>query len=201
MKTPIYTERLIIRPLLIDDLYAVLAITGIPDTYRYLPENPMNEQDARSMIERGLNHPERDDIPTDVAVELVETGELVGLLSFYTISSRFRAVEIGWMFHPEHRSRGYASEAARALMDFGFHTLRLHRIIATCDPRNTPSVRIMEKLGMRREGEFTDSVLLGDGGWHNEYFYAVTAAEWDRKWDQKIIEKNEISWKRKQGMS
>jgi Acetyltransferases, including N-acetylases of ribosomal proteins len=62
-------------------------------------------------------------------------------------------------------------------------TLGLHRIIATCDPRNIPSVRIMEKLGMRREAEFVDSVVLGDGEWHNEYFYAITKKEWGKRFD------------------
>lgn len=180
MKKPIYTKRLIIRPLVMDDLQAVLAITGTPDTYHYIPEKPMNEQDARSMIERGQNHPECDDVPADVAVELIETGELVGLLVFCKISHRFRAVEIGWMFHKAHRGKGYGSEAARALVDFGFSTLGLHRIIATCDPRNMASIRIMEKLGMRREAEFVDSVILSDGEWHNEYFYSVTEKEWGK---------------------
>lgn len=141
----------------------------------------MNELDARSMIEREQNRPECDDIPGDVAVELIETGELVGLLSFCTISSRFRAAEIGWMVHKGYRGKGYASEAADALVNFGFSTLGFHRIIATCDPRNDPSIRIMEKLGMRREAEFVDSVILGDGEWHNEFLYAITNKEWKKR--------------------
>lgn len=180
MKTPIYTERLIIRPLLIADLDAVLAITGLAETYSYIPEEPMNELAARNMIERGQNIPNLNDLPPDIAVTLTQTKELIGLLSFNTISSRFRAVEIGWMFHTAHRGRGYASEAAHAVMNYSFSTLGLHRIIATCDPRNVPSVRIMEKLGMRREAEFVDSVVLDDGEWHNEYFYAITEKEWGK---------------------
>ena len=170
MITPIYTERLIIRPLLITDPDAVLTITGLSETYNYIPEEPMNELAARNMIERGQNIPNLYDIPPDIAVTLTETKELVGLLSFNTINHRFRAVEVGWMFHLAHRGKGYASEAARALMNYGFSTLGLHRIIATCDPRNVSSVRIMEKLGMRREAEFVDSVVLSDGEWHNEFF-------------------------------
>ncbi len=185
MKTPIYTERLIIRPLLTADLDAVLTITGLPETYNYIPEQPMNELAACNMIERGRNNPNLNDIPPDIAVTLTETKELVGLLSFNTISHRFRTVEIGWLFHIAHRSKGYASEAARALINYGFSTLGLHRIIATCDPRNVSSVRVMEKLTMRREAEFVDSVALGDGEWHNEYFYAITEKEWSKSIDQK----------------
>lgn len=180
MQTPIYTERLIIRPLLIADLDAVLSITGLPETYSYIPEDPMNELAARNMIEHGQNNSTLNDLPPDIAVLLLETNELVGLLSFNTISSRFHTVEIGWMFHRAHRGKGYASEAAHALMDYGFSNLGIHRIIATCDPRNIPSVRIMEKLGMRREANFIDSVILEDGEWHDEYLYAITEKEWGK---------------------
>jgi len=187
MKTAILTERLVIRPLLKGDLNGVLTITGRSETYTYIPEEPMSEFAARKMILGGQNVPNIDKLPPNLAVTLTETKELVGLLSFNPISIRFRAYEIGWMFHETHRGRGYASEAARALMDYGFFTLGVHRIIATCDPRNTPSVRIMEKLGMRREAEFVDSVILDDGAWHNEYFYAITEMEWRRKFDQQGI--------------
>lgn len=178
MMTLILTKRLIIRPILDTDLDTVLSFMSLPVTFRFISEQPLNEEKVRSMIERGQNNPNRNGIPTDNAVTLKETGELIGLLSFYTINSRFRTVEIGWIFHPDYRGQGYASESARALVNYGFRVLGLHRIIATCDPRNIPSVRIMEKLGMRREGEFLDSVLLAEGEWHHEYFYAITEKEW-----------------------
>ena len=178
MKTHIHTERLIIRPLLYTDLDAILAFTGLPETFSYIPEEPMNEQAVHNMIEGGQNIPDRDDIPPDIAVALTETGEPIGLLSFHTINSRFHTVEIGWIFHPAYRGKGYASEAARALINHGFRVLKLHRVIATCDPHNRPSVRIMEKLGMRLEGRFLESVLLADSKWHDECFYAITEKEW-----------------------
>lgn len=187
MKTAIFTERLIIRPLFENDLDGILSITGQPETYTYIPEKPMDELAARNMIECCQVIPDISSLPSDLVVVLVGTKELVGLLSFTTISKRFRTVEIGWMFHTSHRCKGYASEAACALMEYGFSTLGLHRIIATCDPRNIPSVRIMEKLGMRREAEFMDSVILGDGEWHNEYFYAITEKEWvNKKYQEEI---------------
>ena len=63
MKTHIQTEQLTIRPLFKSDLEDVLAITGLPETFFYIPEEPMNEQKARSMIKRGQNYPDRGDIP------------------------------------------------------------------------------------------------------------------------------------------
>lgn len=188
MKTPIYTTRLILRPLADHDLEDVLAITGLSETYQFIPEKPMSEMTARNLIQRGQNNPGLDDLPPDIAITLSKTNELIGLLSFNIISARFRTVEIGWMVHSAHRGKGYASEAACALINYGFSTLGIHRVIATCDPRNTPSVRIMERLGMHREAEFFESVRLDDGEWHNEYLYAITEKEWGNNLNQKGIE-------------
>ncbi|MFN2185279.1 MAG: GNAT family N-acetyltransferase, partial [Anaerolineae bacterium] len=66
---------------------------------------------------------------------------------------------------------------ARAVLDLAFGKLGLHRVIATCDPRNDASRRVMEKLGMRREGHFVKGVQI-HGEWADEYFYAILAEEW-----------------------
>ena len=80
MQTPIYTERLILRPLIITDLDAVLSITGLPETFNYIPEKPMDELAARNMIARGQNLTDLNDLPSDIAVSLSESKELVGLM-------------------------------------------------------------------------------------------------------------------------
>jgi hypothetical protein len=72
-----------------------------------------------------------------------------------------RTYEIGWVLARQFHRPGYATEAARALIDHGFRTLALHRIIATYQPENPPSWRGMEKLGMRREGHFIECIHRG----------------------------------------
>jgi len=61
---------------------------------------------------------------------------------------------MGWVFHRAYHGHGYATEAAGALLQYSFAALHLHRIIATCQPENVASWRVMEKLGMRREAHF-----------------------------------------------
>ncbi len=82
------------------------------------------------------------------------------------------------MLHRDHHGQGYATEAARALLGYGFEELDLHRIIATCQPENPASYRVMEKLGMRREGHFRQCIDRGQGVWWDEYFYALLKDEW-----------------------
>lgn len=79
---------------------------------------------------------------------------------------------------PAHQGRGYATEAALALLAHAFGTLGLHRIVATCQPQNTPSVRVMEKLGLRREAHFRKCMRAPGGGWWDEYLYALLEEDW-----------------------
>ena len=86
--------------------------------------------------------------------------------------------EIGWVISSGHQGRGYATEAARALMDFAFNKLRCHRVVATCQPENAASWRVMERLGMRREAHFRQALHQKNGMWWDEYFYALLADEY-----------------------
>ena len=73
--------------------------------------------------------------------------------------------------------RGYMTEAGRAILDVAFREIDLHRVWATCDPRNRASYRVMEKLGMRREAHFRKGVME-KGEWRDSYLYAILAEEW-----------------------
>ena len=86
--------------------------------------------------------------------------------------------EIGWVIHPDHQRCGYASEAARAGLAYAFESRHAHRVIATCQPENTASYRVMEKIGMRREAHFRQCIHRGDDVWWDEYFYAILRDEW-----------------------
>jgi [ribosomal protein S5]-alanine N-acetyltransferase len=82
--------------------------------------------------------------------------------------------------------RGYASEATRALLAHAFETLRCHRVVATCQPENVASWRVMDKLGMRREAQFHQELPRETGEWWDEYFYALLAEEYFGRPDQRL---------------
>ena len=115
--------------------------------------------------------------PTAWAVISLSSQTLIGHLVFHPWAGP-HTYEIGWVFAQEHHGRGYATEAARALLSHAFKTLGLHRVIATCQPENPASWRVMEKLGMRREGYFRQCIARDSGIWWDEYFYATLADEW-----------------------
>jgi RimJ/RimL family protein N-acetyltransferase len=85
--------------------------------------------------------------------------------------------EIGFVLHPDHHGRGYAAEAARPLLEFGFAEVGLHRIIARLEARNAASARVLEKLGMRREALLIENERV-KGEWQSELDYAMLDREW-----------------------
>jgi len=111
----------------------------------------------------------------ELAIERKEDGKVIGLLGL--IRQDHGQGEMGWVLGVEYRGQGYATEAARALMDYGFNTLGLHRIHADTSTDNVASWRMMERLGMRREG-LLRGAIFEEGKWVDRYVYGMLADEW-----------------------
>jgi RimJ/RimL family protein N-acetyltransferase len=81
------------------------------------------------------------------------------------------------VFHPEHQGRGYATEASRRLLRIAFEDVGLHRVVGRLEARNTPSARVLEKLGMRREAHLVENEWV-KGEWQSEVVLAILDREW-----------------------
>ncbi|AJT65183.3 hypothetical protein T261_3515 [Streptomyces lydicus] len=176
---PIRTERLELRPLRADDFEAVYAYRSLPEVCRYLYTGPYEEAELRADLATKATRTtlrQSGDI-LNLAVVVRETAQLVGDVTFVLTRAEHRQGGIGYVFHPGHGGHGYATEAGRALLQLGFEDLQLHRIQAELDGRNTASARLLERLGMRREGHLRENEFL-DGEWADEVIYAMLAREW-----------------------
>lgn len=178
---PIRTARLALRPYAESDLDAILDIESREEVVRYLRWGPMNRDEAMAHLARRVANSEidGDSGAIFVAVTIPPDDRVIGDLMLRLHDEANRQGEIGWIFHPDVHGRGYATEAAAALLRMGFESLGLHRIIANADPRNVASHRVMERLGMRREGEFRDTEYL-KGEWVGAAVYAILDDEWRR---------------------
>jgi RimJ/RimL family protein N-acetyltransferase len=176
---PIATERLHLRPFAPDDLDALVAIHADPDVVRYLAWGVRDRDELRGVLvekaERTVLAREGDAL--NLAAVTADTGELVGDVTLFWRSEEHQMGEVGYIFNPAYAGRGYATEAARALLRFGFEEFGLHRIIGRLDARNTASARVLESLGMRREAHFVENELI-DGEWTDELVYALLDREW-----------------------
>ncbi|WP_329430247.1 GNAT family N-acetyltransferase [Streptosporangium sp. NBC_01495] len=176
---PIRTDRLILRPYTPDDLDALHAIHRLPQVTRYLYWGPREREQTREALERKITETAllEEGQALTLAVELAATGELLGDVLLIWHSRANRTGEIGYVFHPDHNGRGYATEATRAILELGFDGLDLHRVIGRLDARNEASARVLEKLGMRREAHFLDNEIV-KGEWTSEIVYAILSREW-----------------------
>jgi RimJ/RimL family protein N-acetyltransferase len=113
------------------------------------------------------------------AVVLKGTGQLIGDCGLKTEEDG-RQAEIGVTFAREHQGKGYAFEAVSRLLDYAFSNLGVQRVVAIADQQNAPSVALLERLGMRREGSFIRNVWF-KGHWASEYLYAILKEEWLRR--------------------
>jgi RimJ/RimL family protein N-acetyltransferase len=176
---PIQTQRLILRPFAESDLDDLYAMQSRPEVARYLYWEPRDREQVRqallSMV-RGWALTAEGDVLA-LAVVLPATDTVIGDVILRWSSVEHRQGEVGYVFHPSYGGRGFATEAATAVLRLGFDDLRLHRIFGRIDSRNTASARVLERLGMRREAHFVQNEVV-KGEWTDEVVYALTEDEW-----------------------
>jgi RimJ/RimL family protein N-acetyltransferase len=177
---PRRTARLAVRPATPDDLEALGRIQNQPEVAYWLPSTAGTQADYLLRMGReGL-------LPRTLVVELggVVIGELYLHLAagWAQVEVADRAVdteaEIGWAVDPAHQGHGYATEAAAELVRTCFADLGVRRITATAFADNGPSLRVMERLGMRCETRGVRTTLHREHGWVDSTVYALLADEW-----------------------
>lgn len=155
--TPLQTERLTLRVYALSDILALLPLIGareVAATTLRIP-HPYTESDARNFISRAL---EGLDSELRLGIVLRESDTLCGGVGL-RIEADHRRAELGYWIGVPYWGKGYATEASRALVDYGFGTLGLHRIFASHFANNPASARVLRKIGMRHEGSLRAHVL------------------------------------------
>jgi RimJ/RimL family protein N-acetyltransferase len=181
---PISTERLTLRDFREDDYEAVHSYASVNENVAYMEFGPNKPDDTRAFIRRAMDtaaeHPRK---KFELAVILTETGDLIGSCDLHTEPDNSGKGEVGWLLHRDYWQQGYGPELGRALLALGFDVLGLHRIVARCDAENYGSYRVMEKIGMRKEGLFIEArpanKLSPEKQYADELHYAITKQEWD----------------------
>ena len=156
------TERLILRAVEEEDAPDLLPIMNDPDvTENLLLPHPYPEERVNQWILSGresLQHAER----YEIAVVRKDTGRAIGVCSLYRVSREHLSAELVYWIGKEHWGKGYITEAARRVIEFGFEDLGLERICAGCFARNNASERVIEKLGFKPEGLARGEFKKGD---------------------------------------
>jgi RimJ/RimL family protein N-acetyltransferase len=175
----IETARLLLRPFAEGDFDALLAMQSRADVARWLYWEARDEAAVRSALARKIAETAlaTDGDRISLAVELKASSEMIGDCTLWQVSGEHRQGEIGFVFHPDHHGRGYATEAGRELLRLAFGEHGFHRVIGRLEARNTASARVLERLGMRREAHLVENEWV-KGEWQSELVYAILEREW-----------------------
>ncbi len=158
----LHTSRLVLRPLRDADAQAFFEIWSDAEAMRYFSFSPMTQiEQAEARVARNLQTSATGQDLICV-LELRETGEALGECVLFHANEQCRRAEIGFSLRRTFWRGGYMREAASAMIDHAFGTLRLNRIEADIDPRNVASAQLLERLGFVREGLLRERWIVGD---------------------------------------
>ena len=173
------TARLVLREYMDEDWPAVLAYQSDARYLRYYPWSERDAATVRAWIGRLIDC--QSDEPRNVfqlAITLPEGNGLPIGSCGVRVNDRIRLEgNIGYELNPEYWQRGYATEAAWAMLGYGFDHLGLHRIWAELNADNAASAHVLEKIGMRREAHFREQDYFKDRWWDG-LIYAILSREW-----------------------
>jgi ribosomal-protein-alanine N-acetyltransferase len=172
------TKRLLLRECIENDWHAVFAYQSDARYLRYAPWTRRLRHDVERLVHDfiGWQH-EQPRRKFQLAILLQTTHLLIGTCGIRKATAQAQEAELGYELHPDYWGHGYATEAARSLLAFGFQTLRLQRVWAECLTENTGSVRVLERLGMRQQRFLRQHTFLKNRWW-DSLVYGIDWAEW-----------------------
>jgi [ribosomal protein S5]-alanine N-acetyltransferase len=176
----IETNRLTLRPINQTDKEKVFEYRSDKETNRYqgwIPETIQDVEFFIGKVAKQINEPE-----TWFQFVIIEKNseKIIGDLGVHFFGEENLQAEIGCTLNKHFQSRGYASESVESVIEYLFNDLKKHRIITSIDPENMNSIKLVERIGFRREAHFVESLFI-NGTWVDDVVYAITKKDWDKR--------------------
>lgn len=177
-KNTLFSDRITLRPITINDLAAIHRLHSLPETDEFNALGiPASIEETKTIIEPWIADNNFDHIKNyTFAIERNADQKFLGLYGFKLGSEKYKRAEIWYKIHSDYWGNGIATEASRLILDFGFKTLNLHRIQAGCAVENIGSIKVLEKIGMTREGRGRQ-VLPLKSEWSDNFEYAILESD------------------------
>ncbi|MEV6581248.1 GNAT family protein [Streptomyces sp. NPDC051582] len=165
-----------LNKIVLEDWSAVHSWARLPEVCRYQSWGPNTELQTQEFV--GSAAKAWSDTPQRRFPYVARIGrDVVGMGELHVRSSKQRQGEISYSVHPRVWGQGIGTEIGRQLLAHGFDGLGLHRIHATCDPRNLGSSRVLSRIGMEYEGRLRHTALIRDG-WRDSMIFSILEGEW-----------------------
>ena len=177
----INTDRLFLRTMNLNDAEAIFAYRSDAFENRYQGWIPKKIEDVYDFINNRIT--------TEVNVantwhQMVvinrENKKLIGDIGIHFMDEEKKQVELGFTLDKKYQGKGFATESVKQVIEYLFNTLNKHRIIGSIDPRNSSSIKLVERLGFRKEAHFRKSIFI-DGEWVDDLIYAMLSEDWITK--------------------
>lgn len=180
LNLPLNTRRLVIREYTEEDWPVVYDYVKDPRFWALQAGEPPSEDRVKALVqwavrEQGMSPR----INYYLAAADAKSGQIIGEAVLKVVPPGHGQGEIGFGVVPQHWKKGYATEIARALLEAGFKKLNLHRVAAQCAPENKASIRVMQKLGLAREGLLREHYRAGGKFW-SSVIYGILAHEYGK---------------------
>ena len=174
------TDRLLLRPFEATDLPHLQRYAVRPEFYRFLPILEQTPETVAAFLEKRLEEQRQEESSRfNFAIEPKELKFVIGSIRIEVRDAANRKGDLGYALDSAYQGQGFMIEAVKRVLTMGFDRLKLHRILATADVDNEPSWRLLERVGMTREGHLRGDKLVR-GRWRDSYLYAVLASDTGR---------------------
>jgi RimJ/RimL family protein N-acetyltransferase len=173
----IETNRIRLRPVRDNDVDALYRIFSHPEVMRYWGTPALADRNAAVDLVNEIHEGFRRQSMMKWGVARLADDKIIGTTTLYNLNFDNRRCEVGYGLDRDEWGKGYMQEALPATLDYAFNVLNLHRIEADVDPRNTNSIRIVEKLGFQREGYLRERWHV-NGEIQDALFFGLLRPEW-----------------------
>ena len=172
------TERLTLRPITLDDKNEVFEYRSNSDANKYqgwIPTNILDVETFIGKLSEQINEP-----GTWFQFVIIEnqSQKIIGDLGVHFFDTEGKQAELGITLNKDFQNKGYATESVKRVVDYLFKDLGKHRIITSIDPENKSSIRLVERIGFRKEAHFIESLLV-NGKWADDLIYAMIEKDWE----------------------
>ena len=162
-----------------DDVDAIYEVFSDARVMRYWSSGPLANREAAAAMQREIAQQNLSNTQMKWGLALRDTNKLIGTVTLFNLSISNGRAEIGYAMGSAHWGKGYMNEALKALIVHAFDVINFRRLEADVDPRNTPLIRTLERLGFRREGFLRERWHVG-GELQDAFFYGLLKREWQR---------------------
>ncbi|MFC3157633.1 Protein N-acetyltransferase, RimJ/RimL family [Chryseobacterium arachidis] len=176
----LFTERLLLRDITIDDKQAIFNYRSDAEANKFQSWIPETLKDVEDFIQRNNTEFNQPESWYQVLITDKQTKAVIGDIGIHFFGNENVQVELGITLNKNFYGKGFASEALKCVIDFLFNNLSKHRIMTSVDPDNLDSIKLMERIGFRKEGLFKKS-LFWKGAWVDDVIYAILKEEWINK--------------------